>query len=65
MLFLGSLSIQCKIRCNPRSDTRRSTDWCDQPVDHHWSISVLLHFLLVRILNVLPQLFMQSTFAEA
>jgi len=34
MFFLGSLSIQCKIRCNRRSDTRRSTGWCDQPVGH-------------------------------
>jgi len=27
MFFLGSLSIQCKIRCSRPSDT------CDQPVD--------------------------------
>jgi len=26
-LFLGSLSIQCKIRCNRPNDTRRSTCW--------------------------------------
>jgi len=25
MFFLGSLSIQCKIRCNRPSDTQRST----------------------------------------
>jgi len=30
MFFLGSLSIQCKIRCDPPSDSRRSTGgWCD------------------------------------
>jgi len=51
MFFLGSLSIQCKIRNNRSSDTRQSTGWCDQPVGHPWSISVFeLHFLLVRIL---------------
>jgi len=50
-MFLGSLSIQCKIRCNWPSDTRRSTGWCDQPVGYTWSISMFkLHFLLVRIL---------------
>jgi len=27
MFFLGSLSIQCKIRCNQPSDTGRSTCW--------------------------------------
>jgi len=40
MFFLGSLSTQCKIRCNWRRDARRSTGWCDQPVDPLWSISV-------------------------
>jgi len=35
MFFLGSLSIQCKIRCNKTSDTRQSTGWCDRPVSHH------------------------------
>jgi len=49
MSFLGSLSIQCKIRCNRPSDTGWSTGWCDQPVGHPWSISVFkLHFLLVE-----------------
>jgi len=48
MFFLGSLSFQCKIRCNQPSDTRRSTAWYDQLVGHHWSISVFkLHFHLV------------------
>jgi len=57
MLFLGSLSIQCKIRRNRPSDTRRSIGWYDQPVCHPWSISVFkLHFLF-RILNILPQVF--------
>jgi len=28
MFFLGSMSIQCKIRCNRPSDTRQSTSWC-------------------------------------
>jgi len=51
MFSLGSLSIQCKIRCNRPSDTRRSTGWCDQPVGHPWSTSVFkLRFPLVRIL---------------
>jgi len=27
MLFLGILSIQCKIRCDRPTDTRRSTCW--------------------------------------
>jgi len=45
MFFLGSLSIQCKIRCDRPSDTRQSTGWCHQPVGHPWSISVFkLHF---------------------
>jgi len=33
MLFLSSLPIQCKIRCNRPSDTWRSTSWCNRPVD--------------------------------
>jgi len=37
-MFLGSLSILCKIMCNRPGDTRRSTSWCDQPVGHPWSI---------------------------
>jgi len=37
MFFLGSLSSQCKIRCNRPSDTRRSSGWCIQPVGHPWS----------------------------
>jgi len=50
------LSIQCKIRCNRLSDTRQSTVWCHQRFGHPWSVSVFkLHFLLVRILNILPQ----------
>jgi len=45
MFFLGSLSIQCEIRCDRPSDTRQSTGWCHQPVGHPWSISVFkLHF---------------------
>jgi len=45
ILFLDSLSIQCKIRCNRPSDTLRSTGWWDQPAGHPWSCSVLkLHF---------------------
>jgi len=40
----------------------------DQPVGHPWSISMFkLHFFLVRILNILPQIFinfMQSNFAK-
>jgi len=43
MFFLGSLSIQCKIRCNRPSDTWRSTCW--PPLVH----------VLFRILNILPQ----------
>jgi len=46
MFFLGSLSIQCKIRCNWPCDTWWSTSWYDQPVGQPWSISVFkLHFL--------------------
>jgi len=45
MFFLGSLSIQCKIRCSRPSDTWRSTGWCDQPIGRPWSTSVFkLHF---------------------
>jgi len=45
MFFLGILSIQCKIRRDRPSDTRRSTSWCDWSVGHPWSISVFkLHF---------------------
>jgi len=45
--------------------TRRSTGWCNQPVGHHCSISVFkLHFLMFGILKILPQVFMQSTFAK-
>jgi len=45
MFFLRSLSIQCKIRCDRPSDTRRSTGWCNQPIGHPCSISVFrLHF---------------------
>jgi len=45
MFFLGSLSIQCKIRWNRTSDIWQSTGCCDQPVGHPWSISMFkLHF---------------------
>jgi len=37
---MGILSIQCKIKCDRPSDTRRSTGRCDRPVGHHWSIAV-------------------------
>jgi len=40
MFYLGSLSIQCRIRCNQSSDTLWWTGWCDQPVGQPWSISV-------------------------
>jgi len=49
MFFLGSLSIQCKSGAIDRVTLG------DKPVGHPWSISVLkLHFLLVRIVNILP-----------
>jgi len=45
MLFLGILSIQCKIRSDRSTDTRRSTSRYDRPVGHPWSISMFeLHF---------------------
>jgi len=51
MFFLGSLSIQCKIRRNRPRDIRRSIGWCDRTIGYPWSIAVFkLHFLLVRIL---------------
>jgi len=34
MFFLGILSIQCKIRRDRPSDSRRSTGRCDRPVGH-------------------------------
>jgi len=39
MFFLGILSIQCKIRCDRPSDTRRSISRCDRPICQSWSIS--------------------------
>jgi len=39
MFFLGILSIQCKIRRDRPSDTRRSIGRCDRPIGHPWSIS--------------------------
>jgi len=57
-MFLGSLSIQCKIRCNRINRVTLG----DQPVD---AINLLatsglfqclkLHLRLVRILKILPQ----------
>jgi len=44
MFILGILSIQCKIRCDRTSDTRRSIGWCDRPIGHPWSISVFKAF---------------------
>jgi len=45
VFFLGILSIQCKIRRDWPSDTRRSTGRCDRPIGHPWSISAFkLHF---------------------
>jgi len=40
MFFLGILSIQCKIRRDQPSDTRRSTDQCNRTIGHPSSISV-------------------------
>jgi len=34
MFFLGILCIQCKIRCDRPSDTRRSTCQCNLPICH-------------------------------
>jgi len=49
-------SMQNQVQSNQPGDTWQSTGWCDQPVGHPWSISVFkLHFLLVGILNILPQ----------
>jgi len=39
MLFLGILSIQCKIIRDWPSDARRSIGRCDGPIGHLWSIS--------------------------
>ena len=36
MFFLGILSIQCKIKRDRPSNTRRSTGGCAQPVDQPW-----------------------------
>jgi len=45
MVFLGILSIQCKIRRDRPSDTQPSTSQCNWPVGHVWSISWFkLHF---------------------
>jgi len=53
MFFLDivDVSIQCKIRCDWPSDTRRSIGQCDRPIGHHRSISTFkATFCLVRIL---------------
>jgi len=51
-------SMQNQVQSNQPSGTRRPTGWSDQPVVHPWSILVFkLHFLLVRILNSQPQVF--------
>jgi len=38
-VFLGILSIQCKIWRDRPSDTRQSIGLCDRPIGHPWSIS--------------------------
>jgi len=38
-LVIVDVSIQCKIRRDWPSDTRRSIGQCDRPIAHPWSIS--------------------------
>jgi len=67
MLFLGSLSIQCRIRCNRPSDTRWSTGWCNQPATC-WPplvyFSVLSAFPFGQNFEHFSSSFIQSTFAK-
>jgi len=58
-------SMQNQVQSNQPSDTRQPTGWCDQPVGHPWSISVFkLHLVLVRILNILPQVLCSQPFLK-
>jgi len=59
MFSLDILSIQCKIRRDRLSDTQWSSCW--SPVVY---FSVEAAFVLVRILNILPQVLYSSVFAE-
>jgi len=40
VFFLGILSMQCKVRCDRPSDTRRSIGRCDRPIGYPWYFSV-------------------------
>ena len=55
MFILGILSIQCKIRRDRPSDTRRSISRYDRPMATPSLFQRLTLHFLVRILNILPK----------